>query len=109
MVQNGLNKLTLLYKNDIVSHSLNHYINIIGIEIKKRNNNNENNIYNENFDNKKPIIQLMNLWDINEIEMIYKMLLIGSKKKYILDNINDIINKKENMANKIIYKIKTSL
>ena len=92
----GLNNLIQNYDNNsIITHTLNHYINII----KKYINNNE---LDDSLKKNTPIIEgLKTFWDEKELRLIYNMLVHIDENKnknekiVYLKNIEDIITFKE--------------
>lgn len=115
----GLKILLECYNSDesnIVSHSINYYLETINNIL----NNNTNNISNEKLLETTDIysIKLKNLWNDNEINIIY-LLLQEIEKKYNTDKFNNtqsliiaienILDGKDDLLQHIVTKISTSL
>lgn len=115
----GLKILLECYNSDesnVVSHSINYYLETIDNIL----NNNMNNVSSDKLLETTDIysIKLKNLWNENEINIIY-LLLLEIDKKYnvdkfnntlsLIDAIENILNGKDDILQNIVTKISTSL
>ena len=125
----GLLKLKRSYSeiidSNLVCHSLNYYIKIIDTKLKTETNNNrqltlfdnvENDIQNRNVYNNDGIKKLKFLWCDKEIKLINDMFVLLSdykQKKYntnnLVDAINIIVKGKDEIVQKLIIKLTSTL
>ena len=125
--KSGLNQLLKCYnKNDsnLIAHSINYYIETIDKTMENTNNNDINNDINTELNETTDIysIKLKDLWNLEEINIIYLLLLEIEKKNKLSNDqskfnnteslilcIEQILYGKDTILNNIVNKISTSL
>jgi hypothetical protein len=106
----GLTKLQTQYVNTIlIQHSISHYINIIKTDLQNNINSNRQPIKKDMDANNKLDIQLLEIWSVDEIHVIYKMIKLlktnnNSYNESIILSINNLLDSKDILAYNIIKK-----